>query len=43
MVENPLAPQILAGQFPEGDKLTVEPAKDGNVTFRKEDRKQQAA
>ena len=43
MVENPLALQILAGQYHEGDKVTVEPSKDGNVTFRKEDRKPQAA
>ena len=29
MVENPLALQLLAGNFREGDKLTVDPAKTG--------------
>ena len=43
MVENPLALQILAGHFREGDKLTIEPTKDGDLAFRREERKQQAA
>jgi|CXWL01.1.fsa_nt_gi ATP-dependent Clp protease ATP-binding subunit ClpB len=43
MVENPLALQILAGNFREGDKLTIEPTKDGDLGFRKGERKQQAA
>ena len=43
MVENPLALQILAGNFREGDKLTIEPTKDGDLGFRKDERKQQAA
>ncbi|MBP6703429.1 MAG: hypothetical protein KA385_07970, partial [Vicinamibacteria bacterium] len=43
MVENPLALQILAGNFREGDKLTIEPTKDGDLGFRRDERKQQAA
>ncbi len=43
MVENPLALQILAGHFREGDKLTIEPNKDGDLGFRRDERKQQAA
>jgi len=43
MVENPLALQILAGHFREGDKLTIEPTKDGDLAFRQDARKQQAA
>jgi ATP-dependent Clp protease ATP-binding subunit ClpB len=43
MVENPLALQILAGHFHEGDRLTVEPTKDGDLAFRREERKPQAA
>jgi len=43
MVENPLALQILAGHFREGDKLTLEPSKDGDLVFRQDERKQQAA
>ncbi|HQZ16432.1 MAG TPA: ATP-dependent chaperone ClpB [Vicinamibacteria bacterium] len=43
MVENPLALQILAGNFREGDRLTIEPGKDGDLTFRRDERKQQAA
>jgi ATP-dependent Clp protease ATP-binding subunit ClpB len=43
MVENPLALQILAGHFREGDRLTVEPTKDGDLAFRQDERKQQAA
>jgi ATP-dependent Clp protease ATP-binding subunit ClpB len=43
MVENPLALQILAGHFREGDKLTVEPTKDGDLAFRQDERKTQAA
>ncbi|MEO5760871.1 MAG: ATP-dependent chaperone ClpB, partial [Vicinamibacteria bacterium] len=43
MVENPLALQILAGHFREGDKLTVEPTMDGDLAFRQEERKTQAA
>ena len=43
MVENPLALQILAGHFREGDKLTIEPGKDGDLQFRQDQRKQQAA
>jgi ATP-dependent Clp protease ATP-binding subunit ClpB len=43
MVENPLALQILAGHFREGDKLTIEPTKDGDLAFRQEERKSQAA
>ncbi len=43
MVENPLALQILAGHFHEGDKLTVEATKDGDLAFRPAERKSQAA
>ncbi len=43
MVENPLALQILAGHFREGDKLTIEPTKDGDLAFRQDKRKSQAA
>jgi len=43
MVENPLALQILAGHFREGDKLTIEPAKDGDLSFRQDERKSRAA
>ncbi len=43
MVENPLALQILAGHFREGDKLTIEPTKDGDLAFRQAERKSQAA
>jgi len=43
MVENPLALQLLAGHFREGDRLTVEPTKDGDLAFRREERKTQAA
>jgi len=43
MVENPLALQLLAGQFHEGDRLTVVKGKDGEVAFSREDRKVQAA
>jgi ATP-dependent Clp protease ATP-binding subunit ClpB len=43
MVENPLALQILAGHFREGDRLTVEPTKDGDLAFRQDERKRQAA
>ena len=35
MIENPLAVQVLAGQFTEGDHIVVEP--DGETfSFRKE-------
>ncbi len=43
MVENPLALQLLAGHFREGDKLTIEPGKGGDLEFRRAERKQQAA
>jgi len=43
MVENPLALQILAGHFREGDKVTIEPGKDGDLAFRQDQRKPQAA
>jgi ATP-dependent Clp protease ATP-binding subunit ClpB len=43
MVENPLALQLLAGHFREGDTLTIEPTKDGDLAFRQDARKQQAA
>ena len=43
MVENPLALQILAGHFREGDKLTIEPTKDGDLGFRQDARKTRAA
>ena len=38
-----IALQILAGHFREGDRLTVEPTKDGDLAFRREERKSQAA
>jgi hypothetical protein len=35
MIENPLAVEVLAGRFQEGDTIVVEP--DGEtLTFRKE-------
>jgi ATP-dependent Clp protease ATP-binding subunit ClpB len=43
MVENPLALQMLAGNFREGDKLTVEATRDGDLAFHREERKSQAA
>jgi ATP-dependent Clp protease ATP-binding subunit ClpB len=43
MVENPLALQILAGHFREGDRITVESTADGDLVFKQDERKQQAA
>ena len=36
MIENPLAVEVLAGRFHEGDTIVVEPSEAETLRFRKE-------
>ncbi len=38
MIENPLAVEVLAGRFGEGDTILVEPSGGETLRFRKESR-----